>query len=47
MTGTIRLRARHRRPAPVLSTSFVAWSVAMVVVSAAAGVVLALALSGA
>lgn len=46
MTGTIRLRARHRRLEPVLSTSFVVWCVAMVVVSAAAGIVLGLVLSG-
>lgn len=46
MTGTLRFRPRHRRPEPVLSTSFVVWCVAMVIVSAAGGIALGLALSG-
>lgn len=46
MTGTLRFRPRHRRPAPVFSTSFVVWCVAMVLVAAAGGIALGLALSG-
>jgi hypothetical protein len=47
MTGTLRLRTpRHRRPEPLFTTSFAVWCVAMVLVSAAAGILLGLSLSG-
>lgn len=48
MTGTVRLRfrPRHRRPEPLFSTTFTVWCVAMVMMSAAAGIVLGLTLSG-
>jgi len=46
MTGTLRLRPRHRRSEPVFTVSFAVWCVAMVILSAAAGVVVGLALSG-
>lgn len=46
MTGTLRFQPRHRRQEPVFSTSFVVWCVAMVILAAAGGVVLGLALSG-
>ncbi len=47
MTGTVRFRARHRRVTPLFTTSFTVWCVAMVMMSAAAGIVLGLTLSGA
>lgn len=46
MTDTLRLRPRHRRSEPVFTTSFVVWCVAMMIVSAAGGIALGLALSG-
>lgn len=46
MTGTIPLRARHQQVEPVFTVSFTVWCVAMVILSAAAGIVLGLALSG-
>lgn len=46
MTGTLRFKPRHRRPAPLWSTEFVVWCLAAVLTSAAGGVWLGFALSG-